>query len=167
MSFGRRLPAFNFRAAGASLVEATIGIVLLISVVIVLVDLGILIYGVSLNDSVCRDTSQKAASGNPSDAQSRAQASIDQLNSNQAGSTFARFSLVLPVETSLSSEPKLQRDPETDQFFNPGGLIHGTVTVTTEVELRPVVIHLLIGKKSPLTFRSKQSFPISYVQPPD
>jgi len=154
------------RPLGASLVEVTVGSVVLFLVVIILVDLGLLIYGVSLNDAVCRDAARKSASGNPVNAQARALLLIEQMNSRNSG-FVSHFRLVPPVKTEITSQPKLRRNPENDQLVNPGGLVTGSVSVTTEVEITPFALQFVLGRNSPLKFQSKQSFPISYVLPPD
>ena len=152
--------------AASSLVEVTCGSVVFCLVAIILVDLGILIYGVSLNDSVCRDAARKSATGNPVNAESRALFFIDQTNSRNNG-LVSRFRLIPPVKTIITSQPRLRRNAENDQPVNPGGLITGSVTLTTEVEISPFLLHYLIGQKLPLKLRSTQSFPISYVLPPN
>lgn len=154
------------RRRAASLVEVTWGSVVLFFVVIILVDLGLLIYGVSLNDSVCRDAARKSASGSPVNAESRALSLIEQMNKRNSG-LVSHFRLVPPVKTEITSQPKLRRNPENDQFVNPGGLVTGSVTVTTEVEITPFALQFVLGRNSALKFQSKQSFPISYVMPPD
>lgn len=154
------------QSTAASLVEVTFGSVLLFFVVIILVDLGILIYGVSLNDSVCRDAARKSASGNPINAESRALFLIDQINSENNG-LVSHFRLVPPVKTEITGQPKLRRDPENDKLVNPGGLVTGLVTVTTQVEITPFALPFILGRKPPLKFQSRQTFPISYVMPPD
>ncbi|MBP9094706.1 hypothetical protein KBI23_27045 [bacterium] len=154
------------RVAAASLVEVTCGSVVLFLVVIILVDLGLLIYGVSLNDSVCRDAARKSASGNPIQAESRALLLISQMNSRNSG-LVSHFRLVPPVEIEITSQPKLRRNPENDVLVNPGGLVTGSVTVTTQVEITPFALQFVLGGKDPLKFQSKQTFPISYVMPPD
>ncbi|CAN5590230.1 hypothetical protein BH11CYA1_BH11CYA1_40450 [soil metagenome] len=161
-----RLTLLCRRREGASLVEVTVGSVVLFFVVIILVDLGLLIYGVSLNDAVCRDAARKSASGNPINAEQRALLFVDQMNSRNSG-FVSHFRLVPPVKAEITSQPKLRRNPENDQLVNPGGLVTGSVTVTTEVEIKPLALQFVLGRNSPLRFQSKQSFPISYVQPPD
>lgn len=159
-----------FRSKRASsLVEVTCGSVLLFFVVIILIDLGLLIYGVSLNDSVCRDAARKSASGNPIQAESRALLLVSQMNNRNSRNIglVSHFRLVPPIEIEISSQPKLRRNPENDVLVNPGGLVTGSVTVTTEVEIKPFVLQPFLGGKSPLKFQSKQTFPISYVVPPD
>jgi Flp pilus assembly protein TadG len=154
------------RRPGASLVEVTCGSVVLIFVVLILIDLGILIYGASLNDSVCRDAARKSASGSPANAESRARLLIGQMNS-RGGGLVSHFSLVPPVVTEITSQPKLRRNPENDELLNPGGLVTGSVTVTTQVEVTPFALPYIIGRRPPLTLQSRQTFPISYVMPPN
>mgnify|MGYP003394146153 CR=1 FL=1 len=169
MTISSRAKLPSRQKAGASLVEVTCGSVLLFFVVIILVDLGLLIYGVSLNDSVCRDAARKSASGNPIQAESRALLLIEQMNNRNSGNVglVSHFRLVPPVEIEITSQPKLRRNPENDLLVNPGGLVTGSVTVTTQVEITPFVLQLFLGGNAPLKFQSKQAFPISYVVPSD
>src|SRR5437762_742308 len=95
------------RPSAQSLIEATIGIVVLVIVVITLIDLAMIIYGVSLNDSACGNAARASASGNPADAEHRAQAVLDQLNARQAGAIVSHFSLVPPVQVNIISEPSI------------------------------------------------------------
>lgn len=157
------------RIVAASLVEVTCGSVVLFLVVIILVDLGLLIYGVSLNDSVCRDAARKSASGNPIQAESRALLLIEQVNSRNGmnSSMVSHFRLVPPVKIEITSQPKLRRSSENDELVNPGGLVTGSVTVTTQVEVKPFALQFVLGGNTPLKFQSRQTFPITYVMPPD
>ncbi len=150
------------QSAAVSLVEATIGVVVIVLVAIILVDLSMLLYAVALNDSVCRDAARKAAAGDPANAEQRAQTVVDQARQNGKA---LNIRLVSPVETEVVSQPRLRRDPETDALINPGGLVTGTVILTTEMEMTPLALHFFLIQQPPLKFRSKQSSPISYVIP--
>ena len=169
MTISSRAQLSSRQKTGASLVEVTCGSVLLFFVVIILVDLGLLIYGVSLNDSVCRDAARKSASGNPIQAESRALLLVEQMNNRNGlnNAMVSHFRLVPPVKIEITSQPNLRRDPENDKPVNPGGLVTGSVTVTTQVEITPFVLPFILGQRPPLKLQSRQTFPISYVMPPD
>lgn len=151
--------------SGQSLLEATFGIVLIAIVVIALVDITVVLYGASLNDTACRNAARAAAAGDPAQARDRAQLTIDQLPQNTSASMISQPKLVLPVEVVLTAQPIPRYDPETGKLFNPGGMVTGNVTVKTQVDVSPFAMDLILRRKEPLTFCSKQSFPVHYVAP--
>lgn len=153
------------QTSAQSLVEVTVGVVVLIVVVIFLIDLALLIYAVSLNDMVCRDAAQQAASGDPSDAEARALTSIENRKRRQADSFRSAFRLIPPVKAEITGQPGVRIDAQTDEPKQLGGMVTGTVSVTTEVETQPFVVHLVLGKKPPLSFRSTAVVPIKFVRP--
>jgi len=150
---------------GQSLLEATFGLTVIVAIVIALVDLAIVIYGVSLNDFTCRNAARAAAAGNTGEAEYRARVAIDQSSTHGFANIISHPTLILPVEMNLTSQPIARRDPETDRFSNPGGLVTGTVTVTTQLEVRPLAMDFVFRRQAPLVFRSTQSFPIHYILP--
>jgi Flp pilus assembly protein TadG len=151
--------------SGQSLLEATFGLVIIVFIVIALVDLGIVLYAVSLNDSVCRTAASAAAAGRVEDADHRAQLAIEQTTTNGYGFLISQIELVPPVEVKITSQPIARRDPETGQLFNPGGSVTGTVTVRTKVEIRPFAMDFVFRRCKPLMFSSAQTFPVRYVIP--
>jgi hypothetical protein len=46
-----------------------------------------------------------------------------------------------------------------------GGPVSGTVTVTTEVDIRPFIVYLVYTGSSPLHFQSVQTYPFTYTVP--
>jgi Flp pilus assembly protein TadG len=156
----------NLTNSGQSLLEATFGVVIIAIVVIGLVDVTIVLYGVSLNDTACRNAARAAAAGDPAQAQGRAQLTIDQLKQNTSDGMISQPKLVLPIEVVLTDEPIPRHDPETGKPFSPGGMVTGNVTVKTQVDIRPFAMDIILRRKEPLTFWSKQTFPVHYVEPP-
>jgi len=153
------------RGSGQSLIEFTAGLVVLVPVLLVLVDLAIVIYGVQLNDTACHNAAQAAAAGEPAEAQYRAQTVLNQVNSRTTGELVSHFALDRPVESEIEAAPIPYRDQMTGKTVNPGGVITGTATVTTTVEIRPFIVHNVYGKRLPLKFSCRQSIPIRYVVP--
>jgi hypothetical protein len=147
-----------------SLIEVTVGIIVMVPVALVLTDLGVILYGVQLNDATCRNAVRAAASGDPNQATPRVQAVIDRANSRTTG-IVSNFKLVQPVETVITSQPQAERDPISGDEITSGGPVNGTICATTEVDIKPFAVHGIYGGKSPLKFQSKQSFPISFVRP--
>lgn len=141
---------------GSSFIELAVGLLALIPVVLVLFDLCVIVMGVQVNDSTCREAARVAASGNPLDAQSRAQIIVDRANSH-ASAVVSNFTLARVVSTVTA------KDIAALGTF--GGPITGSVSVETDVDVHPLVVQLVYTGKSPLHFRSKQTFPFTYVVP--
>lgn len=137
----------------------------MVGIVISLLNLAIVIYGVSLNDSACRNAARAAAAGNANEADYRAQVAIDQSHSDKYGTIISCPKLVAPVEVHLTQQPATRHDPETGKLINPGGLVIGTATVKTQVEIRPFAMDFIFMRREPFVFRSNQTFPIHYIVP--
>jgi Flp pilus assembly protein TadG len=144
------------RKKGSSFVELATGLIVLIPIALAIFDFCIIVMGVQVNDSTCREAARVAASGNPLDAQSRAQAIIDRANSH-ASSTASSFSLVSVLSTVTP------QDVQALGTF--GGLLKGSVTVQTDVSIRPMIVQFVFSGGAPLHFRSEQTFPFTYVVP--
>jgi|688.fasta_scaffold81398_2 hypothetical protein len=146
------------RQKGQSIVELAVGLIALIPIVLVVFDLAVIVIGVQINDSTCREAARVAASGAPVDQATRAQAVIARANARAAG-MLSNFKLVTnpPISTVTQAQ--------ADALKPYGGALNGTVTVQTEVEVRPFVVQAAYNGQSPLKFRSQQSFPITYVVP--
>lgn len=145
------------RKNGQSIIELAVGILVLVPIVLVLFDLAVLVLGVQINDSVCRDAARAAASGNPADIKARAQAIVNRVNAQSSG-MLSNFVL---KDCSTSSVSKQNID-NAKQY---GGPVTGTVTVTTQVDIRPFVVTWVYQGGDPLKFNSRQSFPFTYVFP--
>lgn len=153
------------RGSGQSLIELTAGFVVLVPVLLVLLDLSVIIYGVQLNDTACHNAAQAAAAGEPTEAHYRAQTIVNQVNSRTTGQLVSHFALDGTVECKIETAPVPYRDPMTGMTVNPGGVITGTATVVTTVEIRPFIVYHVYGGRLPLKFSSRQSIPIRYVVP--
>lgn len=150
---------------GQSLIEVTVGIIVLVPVVICLIDLAVILLGVQTNDANCRNAARAAASGDPSEATFRAQTVMARSSMQANPPLISGSKLSTTVDVKVISQPITEPDIATGKQISPGGPITGTATVTSEVQIRPFVVHMVYGGKLPLTFTSKQSFPISYVAP--
>ncbi len=141
---------------GQSLFEVSIALFLIVPVLLLVCDLAMIVIGVQANDSTCRDAARLAASGDPNTAKLRALAVIARANHNMNG-FVSNFSLV-NLDSTVT--------PAQLASLNPyGGTITGAVTVSTEVEVRPFLVHWLYSGKQPMTFHSRQSYPFTYVVP--
>ncbi|CAN5483879.1 hypothetical protein BH10CYA1_BH10CYA1_23450 [soil metagenome] len=148
----------NKRKKGQSIVELAVGLIALIPIILVVFDLAVIVIGVQINDSTCREAARVAASGSPQDQANRAKAVIARANQRSAG-MLSNFRLVTdpPISTVTQAQ--------ATALAPYGGALNGTVTVQTEVDIKPFVVQAAYSGKSPLTFRSQQSFPITYVVP--
>jgi Flp pilus assembly protein TadG len=148
--------ASQLRVKGSSLVELVVGLIILIPIMLVIVDIGVIVIDVQINDSTCREAARVASTGNPIDAQARAMAIINRANKTPS-SMLSNFRLV-NLESTVS-------EADMQALSTYGGQVAGTVAVTTEVNVRPLVVQTVFSGKSPLHFYSKQSFPFTYVMP--
>jgi hypothetical protein len=153
------------RKSGHSLLEACFGLIVIYGIGVVIVDLAMGIYAVSLNDSTCRNAASFAAAGDPKQADRRVSLIIDQ-STNKFGELITAPTVVQPLDIKITSQPVNRRDPDTDKLINPGGLVTGTVTVKTQIEVRPFAVDMLLRQYKVLTFQSCHSSPIHYVMPP-
>jgi hypothetical protein len=138
----------------ASSVELVCGLLMLVPVSLVLLDMGSILVSVFSNDSICREACRAASSADPKDAKKVAEQIVTRANSS--GSTLAVYKLVEePQKTSL-------RVPKEDQ----GGLIEGSVTLKTAVDVRPMfIVGAMYGGK-PIEFVAQQTFPYTFVMQP-
>jgi len=152
------------RRSGQSLIELTAGLMVLVPVILFLVDFAFILWGVQSNDLVCRDAARAAAAGDPADATARAEAVVSSTGERNS-SVITSSILIPPVEVYVTQEPVRQFDRTTHQEYSPGGSVSGTVKVSTEVEITPFVLKMLLAGQRKLTFQSHQSFPITYIMP--
>lgn len=146
------------RRKGQSIVELAVGLIALIPIVLVVFDLAVIVIGVQINDSTCREAARVAASGAPSDQAKRAKAVVARANQRAAG-MLSNFVLITDPPQSTVTQA------QADALKPYGGALNGTVTVQTEVDIKPFVVQAAYNGQSPLKFRSQQSFPITYVVP--
>lgn len=161
--FGRGRRMFLHRSIsrtrrGQSLVELCVGLLVLVPIILIFFDLAVIVIGVQVNDQTCKQAARAASSGDPASASQRAQAIVARAN-QQGSSMLSNFSL-------------------TGVIFNPatvvadaaalvpyGGTISGTVTVNTTVDIRPFLVPYVYSGGAPLTFRSSQAYPFTFVVP--
>jgi hypothetical protein len=141
---------------GQSLFEVSVALFLIVPVLLLVCDLAMIVIGVQANDSTCRDAARLAASGDPNTAKLRALAVIARANHNMNG-FVSNFSLA-KLDSTVTAAQLASLNPY-------GGTITGAVTVSTEVEVRPFLVHWLYSGKQPMTFHSRQSYPFTYVIP--
>jgi hypothetical protein len=134
----------------------TAGLFLVVPIVLVLFDLAVIVMGVQINDSTCREAARMASKGDPTSSTNRATAVINRAN-NQGSSMLSQFYLISCNNTVTAA------DVTALQPF--GGPVNGTVTVITEVDIRPFVVALVYQGGGPMKFRSSQTYPVTFVVP--
>ncbi|MBU6453024.1 MAG: hypothetical protein KGS72_14665 [Cyanobacteria bacterium REEB67] len=144
------------RVNGQSAAELCAGLMLLVPIILVLFDLSVIVLGVQLNDATCREAARVAALGDPTNCSTRAQAVINRAN-KQGSSMLSNFQLITCTSSVTAA------DIAAMQPF--GGPVSGTVSVTTRVDIRPFVVHLVYTGSSPLHFQSVQTYPFTYTVP--
>ena len=144
------------RRQGQSLIELVCGMLVLIPIILVLFDLAVIVLGVQLNDSTCREAARVAALGDPTSCSTRAQAVVDRAN-NSGSSMLSNYKLKQCTSTVTAA------DITAMSPF--GGPISGTVTVDTEVDIKPFIVAIVYSGGQPLKFRSQQTFPFTFVVP--
>lgn len=141
-----------------SLVELCVGLLVLVPIILIFFDLAVIVIGVQVNDQTCKQAARAASSGDPISANQRAQAIVARAN-QQGSSMLSNFTL-----TGTTFNPTtLIADRNA---LNPyGGTISGTVTVSTTVDIRPFLVPYVYSGGAPLTFRSAQTYPFTFVVP--
>lgn len=129
----------------------------LIPIILVVFDLAVIVIGVQVNDSTCREAARVAAAGDPAESDARASAVVARAN-QRTGGMLSNFQLIKPVQSTVTTA-------QMTALKQYGGPVQGTVTVQTEVDVRPFIVQFAYNGQSPLRFRSQQSFPYTYVVP--
>lgn len=145
------------RYRGQSSVELVCGLIVLIPIVLVLFDLAVIVVGVQINDSTCREAARVASIGDPTDANKRAAAVVARAN-KQGSSMLSNFVLVSCTSTVTAAQV-------TALKASFGGPVSGTVTAVTEVDIKPFVVQYAYSGGAPLKFRATQTYPFTYVVP--
>ena len=124
-------------------------------------------WGVESNDAICLKAAHAAACGSPDEPAQRAQTIIDNAGTHSNKAVVSSSHLILPPTVHVTSQPVPQFDPVSGKVVNPGGTVSGTVSVVTEVEVRPFILRKFFQSGHRFTFQSKHTIPITYVVPPD
>lgn len=131
------------------MLEVVFAIAFLIPCLILLADLYFLLDAAQANETVCRNAARAAAHGDPKEAGARASTAVGFARRNKNALMVCDFELIEPLEFNK----KADEEP-------------GSVTVTTLVRVRSILLHHLIGGKATdsAQFRAKQTYPISFAQ---
>ena len=152
------------RERGQSIIELSVGLMALIPIMLVIFDLAVIVIGVQINDSTCREAARVAASGDPMQAKARAAAVVVRANA-KANGMLSNFTLTSVNALNANTPPAAITQSDMDKLKPYGGSVQGSVTVQTEVDVKPFVVQMAYNGKSPLKFSAKQTFPFTYVVP--
>jgi hypothetical protein len=126
--------------------------VLVVPIILLFIDSFLILHAVQLNDSTCREAARLASNGDPRLALVRAQRVVDGRN-NQGP-----FSLQLVAAGTTVTRSQLEG------LAQYGGEVSGTVNVTTEIDVKPLLIsHFVPGQV--LRFYANAEIPSTYVLP--
>ncbi|MDR3611982.1 MAG: TadE/TadG family type IV pilus assembly protein [Candidatus Obscuribacterales bacterium] len=140
----------------ASLIEMAMGLIVLLPVLLTIMDLTVITLAVQINDNAAREAVRLAASGDPGQAQARAQQVIARINKSTSGyvSNITLTALTFKPTTLLANAVAL---------VPYGGTISGSVTVQTQATVTPFVVQYVYP--GPYNFNSAQTCPITYTVP--
>lgn len=141
---------------GTSIIELCFALLLAIPVFLTVFDFAMFAIGSQFNDKACREAARLAASGDPNSAAARASSVILEANDRKMG-IIADLRLISVENTASAADIKSAQ-------LN-GGSFNGTVTVTTAVTVKSILVHWFSPGQYDLTFQCKQSFPYTYVFP--
>lgn len=142
-----------------TILEMVMGLIVVIPLILILIDMVLIGLAVQVNDNAAREADRVAASGDPNQAAARAQQVITRLNANTGG--FCSNLTLAPVNPVTFSPSNLLTVESSLVPY--GGVVQGSVTVQTQVTVRPFVISIVNG--GPYVFQSKQTCPVTYVVP--
>jgi Flp pilus assembly protein TadG len=152
-----RFSGMKIRSARAvTLLEMVMGLIVLMPVLLMVMDLTVITLAVQINDNAARESVRLAASGDPSQAQARAQQVIARINAGTSGyvSNITLSQLTFNPANLLVSAAAL---------VPYGGVITGSVTVQTQATVTPFVVQYVCP--GPYLFNSAQTCPVTYTVP--
>lgn len=156
----------NRKSSGSSIIEMVAVVVLLVPFILALIDCGMIVIGVAINDSVCRDAARAAASGPPGDATVGDNRSVGpgKKPHDRAIAVIKRIydtKLPMKVRETIKATESVRVVPPPMV----GGAIDGDVSVTTTIDVYPpFVVGAIVGPGG-IPLESKHNVPFTYVVP--
>ncbi len=153
----------RFRASGQSITELATALLVLVPIFLIVIDLGFIALGSTINDTVCRDACRAAASGPPS---SETLAASRWVSAGQ--SPYERAVAVIRKHSPSNFPIKVDDQPEITESVSDvppaevGGAIEGDISVKTTVTVAPLVF-IPNGVK----LQSKHLVSFTYVRIPE
>lgn len=146
------------RNKAQSFMELVAGLAILIPIVLILIDIGTIMIGVNMNDSVCREAARAASIGPPDQIQSgepKKRAELVVAKHIGAGAV----KMVPTVVMTESLNPPLPQAPY-------GGPVDGEVTIETTCNVFPPFLVSAVVGPGGVQFRARQTFPYTWIMPP-
>jgi len=144
------------RAKGQSIIEFAIATTVLIPVGFLFIDAIMIACAVQVNDRTCSEAARLASAGDPALTFARAQQIVAQTVIEKHSPYALRL---IAAETTV-------KDSQLAALSPYGGQVSGTVKVTTEIAIKPLVLSWLTGSRlDQLRFQTNQSFPCTYMVP--
>lgn len=148
---------FPYRSKhGQSAVELAAGIIVIIPIVLFGLDVACLFMGQSMNASICRDAARAAAAGPPSSIS-------PQLTPKQRAEAVVRRTQKAEGAIRVNSEVQCSEAVTRTPTMPFGGIVEGTVTVQTSVDVYPPFILKNIVNKGAVKLTTSQTFPFTFV----
>lgn len=146
------------RKNAQSFIELLAGLAILVPIVLILIDIGTICIGVTMNDSVCREAARAASIGPP--------------NGITSGEPKRRAELVVAKHIGAGA---VKMDPTVTCTENMtgalpaapyGGPVDGEVTVETTCNVFPPFLVSVVVGAGGIQFRARQTFPYTWIMPP-
>lgn len=149
------------RLNGQALFEIVVGIACLVPVLLILFDLFIVFLGVQMNESLCATAVRAVASGAPELAEHRARMVVNA--ESYASPLISGFKLVPPVVLKLEAQPA-GTAPLADSSELRNHAVRGMATLSTMVEVKPILLHRFYGGENAFKFTVTKSCPITFIR---
>lgn len=133
------------------------GLAILIPIVLILIDIGTIVIGVTMNDSVCREAARAASIGppngvTPGEPKRRAELVV----AKHIGAGAVKMTPTVTVTENVTSLPNAQY----------GGPVDGEVTIETTCNVFPPFLVSVVVGPGGVQFRARQTFPYTWIMPP-
>lgn len=156
----------NRNKKGQSLVELAAGLLVFVPIILLLIDCGVIMLGVSTNEAACRDAARAAAEGPPALLSSGSRTvSSGQLPYKRAQrvvkDVYAAAGLIKIDETLNIKEDIKAPLPVAPS----GGAVIGEVSVETTADVMPPFLIRVFAENGTYQFKSTQRFPYTYILP--
>jgi hypothetical protein len=156
----------NRNKKGQSLAELAAGLLVFVPIILLLIDCGVIMVGVSTNEAACRDAARAAAAGPPGLLSSGAHTvAAGQLPYKRAQrvikGVYSAAGMIRINDTLLVKEDIKAPTPVAPA----GGPVIGEVSVETTAEVMPPFLIRVFVENGTYQFKSTQRFPYTYILP--
>lgn len=131
--------------------ELVAGLAIIIPTILLFIDLGFLVFGATVNDTICRNTVRIVAAGSPETAAQRAATAINKAKDDSGPLKNLRLAPGYPINQNVSPP-------------NVPGPAGGEVTVKTSIDIQLPVSLEAFTHSNQVTVSSQQTFPYTFVR---